>query len=221
MLGHSLIGPYTMKKVQYIVSLGIDRVSVKALVGKARNSVTMMTGNPVYPNPEPKLETITELADKLAAADEAYDFNRGKLEKDQRDLSFQDLKMGYRNLGAYVQVASNGDKEAILAGGFDVRRSAHPLGIPQAPLNVLAMATRFQRQLEVRWGASKGRLLYKVYQTMGDPTLETGWELIAETGKTRLLVDGLERFHTYSYRIVAVGAAGASPASDAASATAA
>jgi len=201
--------------------LGFDRVTVKALVGKARNSVTMMTGNPAYPSPGPVLTAVTDAADKLALADEAYVFNRGKLEKDNRDQSFQSLKAAYRNLGAYVQVASEGEKEVILSGGFNVRREGLPVGIPQSPLNVLAESTRFHRQLEVRWGASKGRLLYKVYQTVGDPTTEEGWELIAETGKTRLLVEGLARFQTYSYRIVAIGAAGASPASDAASATAA
>jgi len=210
-----------MKKIQYIVTLGFDRVTVKGLVGKARNSVTMMTGNPLYPDPDPKLESITSNADALAAADEAYDFNRGRLEKENRDVAFNALKSNYRNLGAYVQVASGGDKDAIMSAGFGVRREPTRFGIPQAPLNVLAAATRFQRQLEVSWAASKGRILYKVYQTMGDPTLEEGWELIAETGKTRLLVDGLERFKTYSYRVVAMGAAGASPASDAASATAA
>jgi hypothetical protein len=210
-----------MKTIQYIVTLGFDRVSVKALVSKVRNTVTMMTGNTAYPTPEPPLATITELVDKLATADEAYDFNRGKLEKDERDLYFQYTKMAYRNLGAYVQVTSNGDKETILSGGFGVRRSAQPKGIPPAPKSVVAFPTHYPRQVEVRWGASKGRFSYKVFRTMGDPTMETGWELIAVTGKTRLLVDGLERFQTYSFRIVAVGAAGASPASDAASATAA
>lgn len=210
-----------MKKVQYLVTLGYNRVTVKALVGKARNSVTMMTGNAAYPTPDPTLGSITTLASELALADEAFDFNRGKLEKDNRDLCFQNLKASYRDLGAYVQVASSGNKELILSAGFNVRRKATPAGIPQAPPKVLAAATRFQRQLEVTWGASKGRLLYKVYQTTGDPTLEEGWELIAETGKNRLLVDGLDRFRTYSYRIVAMGTAGASPASDHASATAA
>lgn len=51
--------------------------------------------------------------------------------------------------------------------------------------------------------------------------MEAGWELLLETGKVRQLVSGLNRFKTYSFRIVAVGAAGVSIPSDAASATAA
>lgn len=207
-----------MKRIQYIVTLGFDRVTVKALIGKARNSVTMMTGNALYPTPEPTLASITTDADALATADEAYDFNRGRIEKETRDLAFMALKSSYRNLGAYVQVASAGDKDAILTAGFGVRRKGSPMGIPEAPVNVLASATRFPRQIEVRWNASKGRLLYMVYQIKGDPTVEDGWVLIGETGKNRMVVDGLDRFQTYSFRVVAIGAAGASQASDAASA---
>ncbi|MBL7983194.1 MAG: fibronectin type III domain-containing protein [Flavobacteriales bacterium] len=210
-----------MKKVVYIVKPGIARVTFKALVGKARNSVTMMTGNPAFPTPNPTLDMVTEGADKLAKADEAFDFTRSKLAKTDRDNAFADMKSLYRDLGAYVQVASEGKKELIESAGFDVVRRPEPPALPEAPQNVMALATKYFGEIEVRWGASKGRRIYKLYQTEGDPSVETGWELIAETGKNRMLVKGLERFKTYSFRVVAVGAAGVSTASDAASATAA
>lgn len=210
-----------MKKVVYIVKPGFTRVTFKALVGKARKSVTMMTGNPAFATPNPSLASVTAAADKLEAADDTYTFTRSKLAKEDRDVAFADLKNLYRDLGAYVQVASEGNKDIILSAGMDVVRRPEPPVLPEAPQKVLAMPTKYHGELEVRWGASKGRRLYKLYQTEGDPTLETGWELIAETGKNRMLVKGLERFKTYSFRVVAVGAAGESPASDAASATAA
>lgn len=210
-----------MKKVVYIVKPGLTRVTFKALVGKARNSVKMMTDNPAFPTPNPTLASVSTAADDLAAADDAYDFTRSKVVKEERDSAFGVLKSTYRDLGGYVQMASGGDKELILSAGFDVVRRPEPPALPAAPLNVMATATIYHGEIEVRWGASKGRRIYKLYQTEGDPSLETGWELIAETGKNRMLVKGLERFKTYSFRVVAVGAAGESTASDAASATAA
>ncbi len=210
-----------MKKVVYIVKPGFTRVTFKALVGKARNSVTMMTGNPAFATPNPSLASVTAAADKLEAADDTYNFTRSKLALTDRGNAFADLKNLYRDLGAYVQVASEGKKEVIESAGMDVVRRPEPPALPPAPLNVMATATIYHGEVLVRWGASKGRRIYKLYQTEGDPSLETGWELIAETGKNRMLVKGLERFKTYSFRVVAVGAAGESPASDAASATAA
>lgn len=129
--------------------------------------------------------------------------------------------MTYRDLGGYVQLASKGEKDLILSAGFDTVKSPTPPVIPAVPGNVRAEATKVQGQIEVRWGASKGHRLYKLFMTKGDPTLETGWELLTETGKVRFVVDKLERFTTYSFRVVAVGAAGMSVPSDAASATAA
>jgi len=210
-----------MKKVVYIVVPGLTRVTFKALVGKARNSVTMMTGNPDFTTPTPPLAQVSAEADALAAADSTYEFNGGKVEKEARDVAFETLKESYRVLGGYVQGASGGSKEVILGAGMDVRRAPSQPALPSMPQNVQAAPTRYFGELDVRWGGSTNHRIYKVYRTEGDPSLETGWELIAETGKNRLLVQGLERFKTYSFRVVALGAAGLSPASDAATATAA
>jgi hypothetical protein len=215
-----------MKKVWYIVKPGFSRVTAAALVSKGRNSVTMMTANPAFlaPNPVPSNPTLAQVTagcDKLEAAMDAYDFNRGKLEKEARDVAFNELKVLYRDLGGYVQMASKGEKDLIVSAGFETVKTPTAPFIPTVPGNVRAEATKVIGQIEVRFGASKGHRLYKVYMTTGDPTLETGWELIAETGKTRLIVNGLTRFKSYSFRVVAVGAAGMSIPSDAASAVAA
>jgi hypothetical protein len=164
---------------------------------------------------------VSSEADTLEAADAAYEFNGGKVEKEARDVAFETLKASYRDLGAYVQTVCGGSKEVILGAGMNVRKAPSQPVLPSTPPNVQAAPTKYFGELDVRWGASTNHRIYKVYQTEGDPSLETGWELIAETGKNRLLVKGLERFKTYSFRVVALGAAGLSPASDAATATAA
>lgn len=214
-----------MKKVWYIVKPGLTRVTAAALVDKGRNCVTMMTANPAFlapnPLPNPTLAAVTAACDKLDNAIQAYDFNRGKVEKEARDVAYEELKVIIRDLGNYVQLASKGEKDVILSGGFDVVKSPAPPSVPTVPGDVRADATKVTGQVEVRWKASKGHRLYKLFMTSGDPTQETGWELIAETGKVRYIVNGLTRFKTYSFRLVAVGAAGVSIPSEAASATAA
>ena len=214
-----------MKKVWYIVKLGFDRVTATALVEKGRNIVTMMTGNPAFlapnPLPNPTLVAFTAALDKLDLANQAYAFNRGKVEKEARDLAYTQMKELFHTMGGYVQLASNGQKDIILSAGLDVTKSPTPANIPVAPGDVRADATKVHGQIISRWKASKGHRFYKLYRTEGDPTLEAGWELIAETGKTRFVDNELERFKTYSYRVVAIGTAGMSIPSDAASATAA
>jgi hypothetical protein len=214
-----------MKKVWYIIKPGLSRVTATALVEKGRNHVTMMTGNAAFlapnPVPNPSLATLTAACDKLDTANQAYAFNRGKVEKEARDLAYEELKVIIREMSGYVQLASKGEKDIILSAGFDTVKAPTSAGIPSVPADVRADATKVHGQIEVRWGASKGHRLYKLYQTDGDPTQEAGWVLIAETGKVRHIVDGLARFKTYSFRVVAVGSVGISIPSDAASATAA
>jgi len=214
-----------MKKVWYIVKLGITRVTATALVEKGRNIVTMLTGNAAFtapnPTPNPTLASFTAALDTLDAAQQTYAFNRGKVEKEARDLAFAEMKVLFHTMGGYVQLASNGAKDIIMSAGFDVTASPSPVQIPTTPQNVRAESTKARKQILVRWGASKGHRLYNVYQTEGDPTLETGWELVAVIGRNRLVVSDLESFRTYSYRIIAVGGHANSIPSDAASAIAA
>ncbi|MCB9163931.1 MAG: fibronectin type III domain-containing protein [Flavobacteriales bacterium] len=214
-----------MKKVVYIIKLGYDRVTARLLVEKGRNSSKMMANNPAFlapnPLPNPTLAQVDAACDKLEAANDAYGFNRGKVEKGARDQAFEDLKLIYRNLGSYVQIASDGDKEIILSAGFDTMKLPQPVGELPAVGDVRATATKYHGTIEVRWNGVKNRRLYKLYISSGDPSLETGWELLAETGKNRFVAEGLERFKTYSFRVEAIGPLGASPMSDHASATAA
>ncbi|MBK9764651.1 MAG: fibronectin type III domain-containing protein [Flavobacteriales bacterium] len=214
-----------MKKVWYFVKLGIAGITPKDLVNKIRYCVNKMTANPAYmapnPIPDPSLGEVTAAVDKLEAAEQAYVFNGGRVAKDLRDVAFQEAKDIFHLMGGYVQLASGSDLETILSAGLEVESKPMPKPAPLAPTNVRAIATKVLGQIIVLFGGSKGRRVYKVYQTEGDPSLETGWELIAETGKVRVVVDGLDRFKTYSFRVVAEGVAGVSVPSDAASATAA
>ena len=214
-----------MKNVWYIVKPGLTRVTATALVEKGRNIVTMMTGNAAFlapnPTPNPTLADFGAGLDKLDLAQQAYGFNRGKVEKEARDMAFAEMKVLFHTMAGYVQLASKGEKDIILSAGFDVTATPTPVLIPTTPPDVRAEATKARKQILVRWGASKGHRLYNVYQTKGDPTLEAGWELVAVTGKNRHLVTDLDSFKTYSYRIIAVGPHANSIPSDAASAIAA
>jgi len=214
-----------MKKVWYYVKIGITRITPMDLVKKVRNSVKMIAENPAFaapnPLPVPTLLEVTAAIDKLQEAEESYAFNKGKVEKEKRDVAFMEAKEIFFLMGGYVQRASGGDKEIILDAGLDVDKNPAAAGVPEAPPNVRAEATKVLGQIIVRFGASKGRRVYKLFKTEGDPSKEEGWELIAQTGKVRYVVDGLERFKTYSFRVIAEGVAGNSIPSDAASATAA
>ena len=205
----------------FTVSLGFTEVTPAALLDKGRNHVTMLAGNADFPTPSPTTVVLTVACDKLESASNAYNFNRGKLEKEARDKAFAELKFLIRELGAYVQNNCKGEKDLILSTGFDVRRSNEPLGQLPAPGNLLALTTLYPGRLDVRWKGVKGRSIYELWMTDGDPNLEIGWKLLTLTPKVRFMVNDLTSNKVYTFRAVALGTAGPSPVSDIASAKAA
>ncbi len=210
-----------MKKVWYAVKLGHSQVTFVALVDKSRTNITMLTGNADFPTPNPKLTDFGAATDRLDTAVQAYAFSRSRLDKEERDLAFADLKSMRADLGAYVQTTCAGDQELITSAGFETMKSRAPIGQLPAPTDVRAVVRPYPGSLEVRFGGVKGRLSYKLYICKGDPLVEANWELYTVTGKTRVVVDGLESNATYCFRVMALGAAGLSPVSDFASAKAA
>jgi hypothetical protein len=220
-LGTARKGPPSLTSSIYTVSLGFTGATPAVLLGQGRTHVKMLTGNADFPTPSPTLAEVTSACDKLESATNAYNFNRGKIEKEARDVAFSDLKFLLRELGAYVQNNCKGEKDLILSTGFNVRRSNEPIGALPAPGNVRALVTDYPGRLEVRWDGVKGRSCYEVWMTAGDPNLETGWKLVKVTPKVRFVVDDLTSNITYAFRTVAIGPEGASPVSDVAIAKAA
>ena len=207
-----------MATTVYTVRLGFSRITSAALVEKGRNHVVMLTGNLTYPTPTPKLIDLTAASDALDVANQAYDFNRGKVEKQTRDSAFLVLKDLIRELGGYVQSLCTGDKDLILSAGFDVRRSNDPVGLLPAPQNMRALVTPYPGRLEVRWKGVKNRNMYQLYMTDKDPQDPANWKLLLQSTRNAHTINDLESNKVYTFRTVALGAAGASPLSDIASA---
>ncbi|MBL0127240.1 MAG: fibronectin type III domain-containing protein [Flavobacteriales bacterium] len=205
----------------YTVRLGIDRITPTALVEKGRNNVTMLTGNVAFATPTPTLPAITAGCDALDAANQAFDFNGGKLERQTRDKRFAELLDLIRELAGYVQAHCNNDKDLILSTGFDTRRRSEPLGPLPAPPNVRVRVSPFPRTLKVQWGGVRGRSIYVLEMTAIDPLDPAGWKVKLEGSKNRYEITGLNSNTVYTFRVTALGAAGASPVSDIASAKAA
>lgn len=210
-----------MKKQYYVVKLGHTQVGFEALVDKARTNVSKLTGNAAFPTPMPALSVISAAADRLDNAVQAYAFSRSRLDKQERDIAFAELKDLRQDLGGYVQTVSNGDPALITSAGFEMVASPKPKGVLPAPKDVLALVRSFPGSLELRFRGVRGRLAYQIYICEGDPLDEKNWRLHTVTGKIRVLFDGLESGKTYFFRVEALGAAGVSPVSDIASAKAA
>lgn len=210
-----------MGQYLFVPRIGITAITPTALVEKGRNHVTMLTGNAAFPTPTPTTAALGTACTTLDDANQAYDFNRGKAEKETRDAAFVALKDMVRELAGYVQANCNNDKELIISAGFDVRRAPSPVGPLPAVADLRAVVTPFPGRLDLRWRGVRSRLYYGVEMTDTDPLNPAGWAPLVNTGKNRYTVEGLTSNTVYSFRVTTHGPLGASPVSDIASAKAA
>lgn len=204
----------------YLVRLGTHQDTSATLVEKGYTNVRMMTNNPLFTDPIPALNVVEAACDALRVASGNYDFTRSKVDKEARDIAHRNLLDLRRELGAYVQAQSKGDKDAILSCGFDTRKVPSPIGLLPAPRTILAEEGVLPGTIEVRWSGVRHRDSYRLEMATGDPNVEANWKVVAEQGKNRRLMTGLESDRTYWFRVSALGTAGWGPLSEAAEAKA-
>lgn len=207
-----------MSNPYYTINLGHARITFKALVDNSRTNVEMMTDNAAFPSPNPPLSVLATAADRLDDALRGYEFSRSKQAKEERGLAFTNLKMQRKLTGVYVQGQSGGDLRLITSCGFLTEKVPHALGQLPAPSNLRAYLTPYPNTVDLIWGGVKGRGSYMVFFTT-TPEVESSWVTIGNTMKNHFRAEGLKTQEGF-FRVVALGAAGNSPASDLAQAKA-
>lgn len=200
---------------------GTKRVPSPQLVDRGRYHVTMMSGNPAFPGPQPSLAEVTQACDQLDLFSQTYQFTRGRLDLAARNEAHAHLRMLIISLAAYVQTTCGGDRGTALSAGFETKRKRSPSEPMTAPGDVRASRTAYPGTIDLRWAAVKHRKIYAVYYTDGDPGQPEGWTLLLHTSKNYCTVTELVSDVQYTFRITALGAQGEGPVSDIAVAKAA
>ena len=211
----------TMKHIYCTVRLGTKRLPTSRLVEKGRLHVAKVTNNPNFPDPPPCLAELAAAVEELDKVNQLADFSRGRQDIQLRNSGFARVCQLIRQLGGFVQSTSRGDQALIMDAGFDVklkRQPSQPMAVPQ---KVVARRTLYPGRIEVRWGAVKNKMSYRVYMAAQGLGFEGKWQTVTVTSRNHFTMEDLPSDVIYSFRIEAWGALGAGPLSDMASAKAA
>lgn len=193
------------------VKLGFTILTIPDKVLKARNTVTLMTGNASYLTPNPPLAAISTAADELETAyNEAAD--GGKTKTAVMRSKEQELDKLMVQLTAYVQEASNGDELVILSSGLEVAAAkTAPQDLP-APQNLVAEMGTNEGDIYLRWKKVDKAKTY-LLQTSADGT--GNWQTLSTVStKANAVITGLKSGDKTWFRACAVGPKGNSPWSD-------
>jgi len=167
-----------------------------------------MTGNPTYPSPTPTLATLTNTGDAFVAAVQANDGGTAGVVR--RNQARQAVEEVLRELAAYVQHASQGNKLRLLSSGFPAQRDRgaavkQPIG---PPVGLKVVRGKASGQLFVRCKRVPSARLYQ--WRYASAAVQGAWTLADTSSSTSDVIDGLAAGTLYTLQVRAYGKRGAS-----------
>lgn len=194
------------------VKLGLTTLSSTELVATAQGIHDAMVGNINFPTPTPTLPVVQTAITALATANADVDNNGGKVEHQARRVAERALRALLKQLGAYVQMASNGVEDIILSSAFGVVKRGGPIGELNPPRDLVSNITHKTGRVSMKWNRDAGTDSSHVYMSTKNDPFE--WSLVGVTTKSRFDVNGLDPRQLYWFSVTAIGAAGESSKSE-------
>jgi len=165
-----------------------------------------MTDNPEYLNPVPTMvELAAQVADYISKLSVAQNRDRNAVAaKNQARLL---LTASLKNLGNYVTLTANGDRQKLIGSGFPISKQGEPVAPLSKPRNMVAKDGPNPGECTVSVdGSTEARSF--LYQYTTDPITE-GNVWVTESGTARSYTfTKMPRGITYWFRMGAVGTYG-------------
>lgn len=196
-----------------IAKAGITGLSPTEKVAKALLVETSLTGNPNFLTPIPTLVQLGAGRTALETAiTEAASGDHNKVVA--RQVAEDALDTLIVRMALYVSNTAQGDEVVILSSGFEPRKQPEAIGPLGAPKDLEARMGTLPGSIDLRWAPEYGAYIYQVYVNSKDPASEADWTLLTETTMASHKATSLVPAKHYWFRVLAVGAAGASAFSD-------
>ncbi|HTA65997.1 MAG TPA: fibronectin type III domain-containing protein [Xanthomonadaceae bacterium] len=198
------------------VAIGfLTRDSDAELIVDCEHVVASMKGHPAFATLAPNVADVETSRTQFIAAVNAARDSRVAISARKQARAVLVGKM--RDLANYVQVASGGDLPTLGSSGFPVRRARTPVGELPAPVRLRAVRGKVSGQIVARCGTVRQARAYQWrYAPAATPT---AWSPVVTTFAASHTFAGLTPCTGYIVQVCAVGRAGPSDWSDAASVT--
>jgi len=171
--------------------------SVAFLIEFARNIVTMMTGNALFPSPFITLAQITTAANDLEMKFKAA-LNGDKQQKANMRIAFKTLVSLLKKQAAYVNTIADGSDSVILSAGFHISQSPSPKRLAEFSVE----NGKNSGEVIAKHKAVKGARAF-VWQRANDPlpTSDSAWAYVGFTTRRQYTDSGLVPANKYWYRV--------------------
>lgn len=191
------------------VKMELSAKNNNQLIPYIQNHIEMMTGNTNFPTPSPLPADLLAQFNLYQEAALAA-INAEAARKDAvalRDQLRIDMTAMMNVRAAYIQSASNGNRQVILSSGLGVKNPPTYVTALDAPTNLRVDLNGEAGMVKLRWDSVPNALTY-VAQCSRDVTPRV-WGPLESTTRTQL-IKTLEVGVTYVFRVAAIGTPGQS-----------
>ncbi len=209
-------GPTPRTTLMSIIALKLKDKTIDQKLPLGQNHITSMDGNTLYPNAarKPTDAEFQTAQDELQAA-----HNDANTKETAWKAALQTRAVKETVWDAVITARARncesitpGDRAALATTGLPLRSDPSSVGIPDAPIDLLATPDKIEGQLKVRWKRVKGATSYIVERMIhGGPDT---WAQIKLLSQSRFTDTDLTSGTIYAYRVRALAAAGPGPWSD-------
>jgi len=202
-----------MMKVSCIRA-GVKDIPSSLLLTKASLIEQQMTGNAHFPSPTPGIASITAARQALEVAlQKAWD--GGKIAVDSRWRCHAELERLLVQLSKYVMSAAQGDSGKQLSSGFELRKAPVRIGALESPALIWNDRKLCHGTVHLKWSGVHGARSYQLFMNPDGPQNESAWRVVSQCTRRSATMRSEEPYRRYWFAVRAVGAAGASPLSNA------
>ncbi|MEQ1747969.1 MAG: hypothetical protein ABL974_00995 [Prosthecobacter sp.] len=174
------------------------------------NHINQMFGNGSFTTPLPStvdfLAQFTAYRNSVLAADAAETVWKDSIAQRDEQWTLMLATMNVR--GAYVQAASNGNRQVIISSGLGVKNPPSPVGTLHAPLGLRVDLNGTVGKMILNWNAVSGAKTYLVQSATIVDGVRSNWELIEVGGRPTLTLNGMIVGSEHVFRVAAAGGNG-------------
>jgi hypothetical protein len=192
------------------LKLDLRKLPVPEKIGKAREIIAALTGNPDFPTPAPTLATATTVTDDLETANQEQQVAKQTAAaktaaRNEREDVFDRL---FTQLAAHVESVAGDNERMIKSAGMDTRAPASSSNAPPGvPLAFDITAGDADGEIDLNWEPVDGAKSYQIEQSL-DPPTATSWSHAGVSTKSKITISGLTSGTRYWFRAAAVAPSG-------------
>lgn len=187
-----------------VVRMKLSRRTNPELRTFVGNHLTMMEDNPNFSDPQPPAPVLDALFDAFTSdmADVVSAKTALEVALTACDASRTALEQAMQVRGAYIQAASNGNCNAIVGAGLDVRSTPTPVGQLSPPLYLTIELNGIAGLMKFLWHKVKNARGYILEYSPN--VMPRQFVQLANTTKTRFQTN-LPKGETWVFRVAAFG----------------